>query len=69
MMALAGRVPVKVAAENGPIQIGDLLVSASTPGYAMRCSNDTLCLGAVVGKALESLQDKEGVVMAQVMLR
>jgi hypothetical protein len=29
LVALAGRVPVKVSLENGPIEVGDLLTSAS----------------------------------------
>ena len=37
-LALAGRVPVKVTCENGPIQPGDLLTTSSTPGYAMKWS-------------------------------
>lgn len=57
MLALAGRVPVKVTTENGPIQIGDLLVSSSTPGYAMRCSDRVMCVGATIGKALEPLAE------------
>jgi len=35
-LALAGRVPVKVTDENGPIQIGDYITTSSTPGYAMK---------------------------------
>ncbi len=35
-MAMVGRVPVKVSGEAGPISRGDLLVSASKPGFAMR---------------------------------
>ena len=37
-VALAGRVPVKVTDENGPIQKGDLLTTSGKPGYAMRFS-------------------------------
>jgi len=33
---------------------GDLLVASSTPGHAMRGTDRTRMLGAVVGKALES---------------
>ncbi|MFA4906457.1 MAG: hypothetical protein WC645_08150, partial [Candidatus Margulisiibacteriota bacterium] len=40
-VALAGRVPVKVTDENGPVKAGDLLVSSSsTPGTAMRYDPD-----------------------------
>src|SRR6266568_3739445 len=35
-MAMIGIVPTRVSAENGPIKPGDLLVTSSTPGYAMK---------------------------------
>jgi len=68
VLAIAGRVPVKVSGENGPIAIGDLLVSSSTPGVAMK-GDPTASIGAVVGKAMERLEDAEGIIMAQVTLR
>jgi hypothetical protein len=68
-LALAGRVPVKVTAKYGAIQVGDLLVSSPIPGYAMKCPEASKCVGAVVGKALEPLQEGVGVIEAQVMLR
>jgi hypothetical protein len=50
VVALAGRVYVKVSLENGPITTGDLLTSASaTPGVAMRATEP----GRVIGVALE----------------
>jgi hypothetical protein len=69
ILALAGRVPIKVTAKYGAIQVGDLLVSSPIPGYAMKCPEATKCVGAVVGKALEPLQEGVGVIEAQVMLR
>lgn len=69
LLALAGRVPVKATTEGGPIQVGDLLVASSRPGYAMRCSDPTSAVGAVIGKALEPLKEGEGIIMAQVTLR
>lgn len=53
-LALIGRVPCKVSTENGPISIGDLLVSSSTPGHAMRADEDARP-GTILGKALEPL--------------
>lgn len=47
-LALAGRVPVMVTMENGPIKPGDYLTSSSTPGLAMRATR----AGPVIGKAL-----------------
>lgn len=54
-LAITGIVPCNVSAENGPIRPGDLLVTSSTPGYAMRGSRRRRMLGAVLGKALEPL--------------
>ena len=49
LVALAGRVPVKVSLENGLIEIGDALTSASsTPGKAMKATES----GRVIGIAL-----------------
>jgi len=67
LLALVGRVPVKATAENGPIRPGDLLTSASKPGYAMRCENAQRCEGAIIGKALESLDEGAGVIVMLVM--
>jgi hypothetical protein len=60
-LAVVGIVPCKVSAENGPIQAGDLLVTSATPGHAMKGTDRSLMLGAVVGKALEPLQKGTGV--------
>ena len=38
LLALTGRVPIKVSAENGPIEAGDFLTSSSTPGVAMKAT-------------------------------
>ncbi len=67
LLALLGRVPVKVTAENGPIRPGDLLTSASQPGYAMRCDSIQKCEGAIIGKALEPLTEGEGIIVMLVM--
>jgi hypothetical protein len=50
MVALAGRVPVKVSDENGPIEVGDMLTPSSIPGVAMKVTK----AGPIVGKALSS---------------
>jgi hypothetical protein len=68
VLAITGRVPVKVTTENGPIQVGDLLVASSAPGVAMR-GDSAAAVGCVVGKAMEPLSEGVGSIMAQVMLR
>ena len=68
-LAVVGIVPCKVTAENGPIQTGDLLVTSSTPGHAMRGNDRSKMLGAVVGKALEPLPEGKGVIQVLVTLQ
>jgi hypothetical protein len=68
-LAVVGIVPCKVSAENGPVGVGDLLVTSSTPGYAMKGTERSKMLGAVVGKALEPLHDGTGVVQVLVTLQ
>ncbi len=48
LVALAGRVPVKVSTENGVIKSGDYLTSSSVPGVAMKATK----FGPMVGQAL-----------------
>ena len=60
-LAVVGVVPVKVTAENGPILPGDLLVAASTPGYAMKAGANPP-QGTVIGKALGGLDEGTGVI-------
>ncbi|MBU1044662.1 MAG: hypothetical protein KJ915_09745 [Candidatus Omnitrophica bacterium] len=54
-LALAGIVPCNAITENGAIKRGDLLVSSSMPGYAMRASSKEVKPGMLVGKALQEL--------------
>jgi hypothetical protein len=66
---VVGIVPCKVSAENGPIEVGDLLVASATPGYAMKGTDRSKMLGAVVGKALEPLREGKGTVQVLVTLQ
>jgi hypothetical protein len=68
-MAMMGIVPTKVSTENGPIERGDLLVSSSTPGYAMRGTDSGKLTGAVIGKALAPLQSGSGVIEVLISLQ
>lgn len=68
-IALLGRVPTKVTAENGPIRRGDLLVTASKPGYAMRGDPATIQPGMVIGKALGELTEGDGTIVVLVNLQ
>jgi len=68
-LAVIGVVPCKVSAENGPIETGDLLVSATLPGYAMKGTDRARMLGAVIGKALKPLDSGTGVIEILVTLQ
>jgi hypothetical protein len=68
-VALTGRVFVKCSAENGAIQPGDLLTSATLRGHAMRATDSTRAFGAVIGKAMGSLDDGTGLVLVLVGLQ
>ncbi len=68
-MAMTGIVPTKVSAENGPIKPGDLLVTSSRLGYAMKGTDRTQMLGAVIGKAIGHLDSGVGVIEAVVTLQ
>lgn len=48
LVALSGRVPVKVSTENGPINPGDMLTASSMPGVAMKATKN----GSIIGMAM-----------------
>ena len=68
-MAMMGIVPVKATTENGAIRPGDLLVTSSEVGYAMKGTDRSRMLGAVIGKALGNLESGTGVIEAVVTLQ
>ena len=68
-LAVVGIVPCKVTAENGAVEVGDLLVSSSLPGYAMKGTERNRMVGAIVGKALEPLASGRGTVQILVTLQ
>lgn len=49
-IALAGRVPVKVSNENGPIAVGDRVTLSSTAGVGMRANK----AGGILGVAMQA---------------
>ena len=65
LLALMGIVPVRACDEGGPIEPGDLLVSASIPGHVMRWDPGTDSRSAtLVGKALERLNGGSALILA-----
>ncbi len=65
-LALAGVVKCKVSTENGSIKRGDLLVTSSLPGYAMKAMPHEVKPGMVIGKAMEPLKEKTGKILVLV---
>jgi len=68
-LAVIGIVPCKVTAENGAIDRGDLLVTSSRPGYAMKGTDRSRLVGAVVGKALQPLPTGTGMIEVLITLQ
>jgi hypothetical protein len=66
-LAVVGIVHCRVTDENGPIQPGDLLVTSSIPGHAMRDDNPKP--GTILGKALEPLSSGSGLIRVLVTLQ
>ncbi|OQP56571.1 beta strand repeat-containing protein [Niastella populi] len=53
-MGVIGVIPTKVCIEGGAIQKGDLLVTSSIQGVAMKADLDKVKPGQIIGKALEN---------------
>jgi len=67
IIAIAGRVPCKVDASNGPIHPRDLLTTSGNPGYAMKATNPRI--GTVLGKAMGTLESGTGTIEVLVTLQ
>ena len=68
-VAMTGRVYCWADATNGPIQPGDLLTTSDSPGHAMKVTDYTKAQGAVIGKAMSSLKEGQGLVLVLVSLQ
>jgi hypothetical protein len=75
LVATTGRVLVNVDATNGPIQIGDLLVTSDREGFAMKSvpveigSVRVHRPGTLIGKALEPLRSGTGKILVLLSLQ
>ena len=75
LVAATGRVRVKVDASNGPIQIGDLLVTSDKEGVAMKSVPVEIGgvrihrPGTLIGKALEPLSQGTGQILVLLSLQ
>jgi hypothetical protein len=52
-MGVIGIIPTKVCLEGGAIKRGDLIVTSSLTGVAMKADPDKVKVGQVIGKALQ----------------
>jgi hypothetical protein len=68
-VALTGRVYCWADTSNGPIQPGDLLTTSNTPGHAMKVTDYARSQGAILGKAMTSLEKGTGLVLILVTLQ
>ena len=68
-IALLGKVYCKVDAQYGVVEVGDLLTTSPTPGYAMKADDPIKAFGAVIGKALRPLNEGQGLIPILVALQ
>lgn len=68
-VALMGRVYCKVDSRDGAIEVGDLLTTSPTPGHAMKVADPMKAFGAVIGKALEPISRRMGMIPILVALQ
>ncbi len=64
MVALVGRVPLKVTTENGPIRVGDPITSSSLPGVGMKATK----AGEIVGRALQGYDSADPAKVGQILV-
>ena len=69
LVAMTGRVWVHCTVEGGAIAPGDRLTTSGTRGHAMKASDGTRSDGAVLGKAMSSLEEGAGLVLVLVNLQ
>jgi hypothetical protein len=68
-VALLGKVYCKVDAQYAPVEVGDLLTTSPTPGYAMKAGDPLKAFGAVIGKALRPLATGQGLIPILIALQ
>jgi hypothetical protein len=68
-LALLGKTFCKADANLGPIEVGDLLTTSPTRGHAMKAADPSRAFGAIIGKALRSLESGRGVIPILIALQ
>jgi hypothetical protein len=69
-VALAGRVYCNVDATEEGVEPGDMLTTSATPGYAMKSTDYERAHGAILGKAMQRLENgQKGQILVLVALQ
>jgi hypothetical protein len=68
-VALGGKVYCKVDAHYASIEVGDLLTTSDTPGYAMKAADPLRACGSVIGKALRPLREGQRLIPILIALQ
>ena len=61
-IALIGKAYCKADSRFGRISAGSFLTTSPTPGHAMKVTNRSKAIGAIIGKALGSLDEGQGLI-------
>jgi streptogramin lyase len=69
MVTLGAYAHCKVDADIAPVSVGDLLTTSPTKGHAQKVLETERAVGAIIGKALASLQRGKGKIPVLVMLQ
>lgn len=68
-VTLSGSVYCLASAVNGAVRVGDLLTTSAVPGHAMRASDPGSSQGAILGKAMEDLPGRSGLILVLASLQ
>ncbi len=68
-LALMGKVFCKVDAQYGSVKPGDMLTTSLTPGFAMKACDQSRAFGAIIGKAIGSMESGCGLLPIIVALQ
>jgi hypothetical protein len=69
IVALVGKVYCHVDAHYGAIEVGDLLTTSPTMGYAMKASDPARALGSILGKAMRSVSTGQALIPILIALQ
>lgn len=68
-ISMVGTAFCRVDATHAPVEVGDMLTTSDTPGHAMKATDPARACGAIIGKALGSMNKGLGLVPMLVTLQ